>query len=196
MPNEYLPENIAGLHRASGLCLTFSTSAVPVPLSTSSVLITDQYKKVGYAGRGFGTRAYEYRNLLNGRLEFWPITELPTNQLRGMELLVMDAMYERYEGAMLRKSAEWFGTTDRRAVKALILEVVTERQIELVREQIEWSLRDDYEAGIRQILKRDLHPNPRKRVTPLHLAPATVGHIFLYANRKQPWPIVLAQVSH
>jgi hypothetical protein len=73
MPNEYLPENIADLHRANGLCLTFSTSGVPVPLSTSSVLITDQYKKIGYAGRGFGTRAYEYRNMLNGRLRGPPV---------------------------------------------------------------------------------------------------------------------------
>ena len=169
MPNEYLPENLAELHRANGLYLTFSTSPVPVRLPTSHVRITDEHTKIGYAGQGFAQRANEYRTMLKGRLEFWPIIELPANQLRGMELLVMDVMYERYDGVMLRRDGEWFATTDRQAVKALIVEVVTDRLMELGREQIQWSLRG-HEACIQQILERQFHRNPRLRVTPSHLA--------------------------
>lgn len=158
MKSEYLPENIGELHRAKGLYLTFSTSPIAA-----------QHTKIGYAGKGFAERAQQYRSMFNNQLEFWPIIELPTYQLRGMELLVMDAMYERYEGVMRRRSGEWFVTSDRQAVKALVIEVVTDRLVELGREELRRSLSGG-EASCQKYLERQLHRDPRVRVTPSHLA--------------------------
>lgn len=158
MTNEYLPEPIGELHRAKGLYLTFSTSPSARALT-----------KIGYAGKGFAERAQQYRSMFNDQLEFWPIIELPAYQLRGMEMLVMDAMYERYEGAMSRKSGEWFVTADHQAVKALIIKVVTDRQFELGKESFQLSVFGG-DAGTLKLLRRDLHRDPRMRVTPYHLA--------------------------
>lgn len=157
MKSEYLPEEIGELHRAKGLYLTFSTSPTAA-----------EHTKIGYAGKGFAERAQQYRSMFNNQLEFWPIIELPAYQLRGMELLVMDAMYERYEGVKNRRSGEWFVTSDRQAVKALVIQVVTDRLVELGREQLRWSLSGDG-AIVRQQLRRYFHCNPRIRVTPSHL---------------------------
>ncbi|EGV20154.1 hypothetical protein ThimaDRAFT_0830 [Thiocapsa marina 5811] len=103
-----------------GVYLAFPTSAELKPIYAGyKTKVNDQHTKIGIARDCFEARKRSYVGTFDGEVEFWPIAEVNKESLKSVEDRILARVSRRY--GKVGRAREWFNTTDRKEIRAMIL---------------------------------------------------------------------------
>ena len=110
----------------AGIYIAFPTTDVLKPIYRQlKTQVNCNHTKVGITVKSFLSREREYMGTFDGEVEFIPIAEIPVEQLKMLEQVILTRICAKYQ--RVGYAREWFDTNDREQIVAIIQEVLANR---------------------------------------------------------------------
>lgn len=108
--------------RSTGVYIAFPTTAELKPTYRGhKSQVNNRHTKVGITIKSFESREREYRVTFGGEVEFIPLVEVPSEQLKELEKVLLMKVREHYR--TVGSTKEWFDTDDRKTLMVIVKSV-------------------------------------------------------------------------
>lgn len=108
---------------STGIYIAYPTSPVLKPIYRNyKTMVNDRHTKVGIAQDSFTARKSSYLKTFDGEVEFICVASRPKSELKKMEDTILSRLCSKY--LRVGHAREWFETTERDNVIALVLEAL------------------------------------------------------------------------